>query len=104
MLNSIISTPNAKFGSADIKNMYLETPVDQYDYMKMPQRLITDDIINHYRLRKKAVDGYVYMEIRKGMYGLLQAGILANKFLKLRLARHGYFGQPQMPGLWKQAS
>jgi hypothetical protein len=31
------------------------------------------------------------MEIRKGMYGLPQAGILANKLLKKRLARHGYF-------------
>jgi hypothetical protein len=28
MWNSVISTPNAKFGSADIKNMYLETPLD----------------------------------------------------------------------------
>jgi hypothetical protein len=28
MLNSIISMPNAKFGGADIKNMYLKTPLD----------------------------------------------------------------------------
>jgi hypothetical protein len=30
MWNSIISTPNAKFGSANIKNMYLKTRLDQY--------------------------------------------------------------------------
>jgi hypothetical protein len=44
------------------------------------------------------------MEIRKVMYGVLQAGILANKLLKLCLACHGYFEQPHMPGLWKLVS
>ena len=29
MWNSIVSTPGAKFGGADIKNMYLETPPRQ---------------------------------------------------------------------------
>ncbi len=70
----------------------------------MPLRLIPDDIIEHYRLGEKTVDGYVYMEIRKGMYGLPQAGILANKLLKLWLACHGYSEQPHTPGLWKHSS
>jgi hypothetical protein len=104
MWNSVISTANAELGSADIKNMYLKTPLDKYEYMKMPLRLILDDIIKHYGLRKKAIDGYVYMEIRKGMFGLPQAGILANKLLKLRLACRGYFEQPHTPGLWKHAA
>ncbi len=72
MWNSIISTPNAKFGGADIKNMYLETPLDWYNYMKMSLRLVPDDIIEHNRLGKKAVDGYVYMEL--GSYLLLHQG------------------------------
>jgi hypothetical protein len=100
MRNSIISTPNAKFFGTNIKKMNIKTPVDQYEYMKMPLQLIPKDTIKHYGLRKKAVDGYVYMEIRKGMYGLPQAGILANKLLKLHLACHGYFKQPHTPGLW----
>jgi hypothetical protein len=41
------------------------------------------------------------MVILKGMYGLPQAGILANKILKEQLVRHGYFEQPHTPGLWK---
>ncbi len=31
--NSVISTPGAKFGGADIINMYLEMPLDRYEYM-----------------------------------------------------------------------
>jgi hypothetical protein len=50
--------------------------------MKIPIALLPDDIIEHYQLQEKVLDGYVYMEIRKGMYGLLQAGILASKLLK----------------------
>ena len=38
------------------------------------------------------------------MYGLPQAGILANKLLKKRLARYGYFELPHTPGLWKHVS
>jgi hypothetical protein len=54
MQNSIISTPNAKFGGANIKNMYAETPLDQYEYIKMALQLIPEDIIEHYGLRKKS--------------------------------------------------
>jgi hypothetical protein len=102
--NSAISTKDARFAGADIKNMYLETPLDRYEYMKMPITLFPADIIDHYGLKEKALDGYVYMEIQKGMYGLPQAGILANKLLKEWLARHGYFEQPHTPGLWKHVS
>jgi hypothetical protein len=102
--NSVISTKDAHFAGADIKNMYLETSLDQFEYMKMPIALIPADIIAHYNLNEKVLDGYVYMDIRKGMYGLPQAGILANKLLKKRLACHGYFEQPHTPGLWKHAT
>ena len=40
------------------------------------------------------------MEIQKGMYGLPQAGILANKLLKERLGKKGYYEVPHSPGLW----
>ena len=91
MWNSIISTPGDKFGDADIKNMYLKTPRDWYEYMQMPLKVFPDDIISHYNLHKKAFNGYVYMEIWQGMHGLPQASILANKLLLQCLGRHGYF-------------
>jgi hypothetical protein len=52
----------------------------------------------------KVLNGFVYMEICRGMYGLSQAGILANKLLKKRLACYGYFEVPHTPGLWKHIS
>ena len=35
------------------------------------------------------------------MYGLPQAGILANKILRKRLEPHGYYEVDHTPGLWK---
>ncbi len=68
--NSTISMKGACFAGANIKNMYLDMPLDQCEYMKMPLSLFLQDIIEHYGLLNKAMNGYVYMEIRKGMYGL----------------------------------
>ena len=89
--NSIIITKDARFAGANIKNMYLQTPLDRVEYIKMPIALIPANIIAHYNLKEKVLDGYVDMEIKKGMNGLPQAGILAIKLLKKRLACHGYF-------------
>jgi hypothetical protein len=72
--------------------------------MQMPLKLFPDDIIQHYNLQEKALNGYVYMEIRQGMYGLPQAGILSNKLLRKRLGGQGYFEVQHTPGLLKHIS
>ena len=46
-------------------------------------------------------DGNIYIEIRKEMYGLTQAGRLANDRLRKILAPHGYRPCRNTPGLWK---
>ena len=40
----------------------------EYEYMKVKLKEILQDVINHYKLNSIThTDGYVYMEIRKGM-------------------------------------
>jgi hypothetical protein len=46
------------------------------------------------------VGGWVYIEIRKGIYGLKQAGLLANQLLQKRLAPFDYYPARHTPGLW----
>ena len=78
LLNSVISTSDAKFMTIDIKDFYLNTPMDQFEYMKLKLSNLTENFVKLYNLASK-VDkyGFVYLEIRHGMYGLPQAGILA---------------------------
>eukprot|EP00804_Cyclotella_cryptica_P013964 CCRYP_002495-RA/>CCRYP_002495-RA protein AED:0.17 eAED:0.08 QI:0/0/0/1/1/1/3/0/1003 len=102
--NSTISTPGARFACADIENMYLQTPMARYEYMRIKADLVPAAFKEAYTLWDKIHNGYIYMEIRRGCYGLPQAGILANKLLKQRLSTDGYFELPHTPGLFKHIS
>jgi hypothetical protein len=102
-LNSVISTPGAKYMSIDIKNFYLDTPMEQYEYMWIPVKHIPADIMAQYKLTSLIHNNMVMVEIRKGMYGLPQAGILANDRLQKHLALHGYT-TTDTPGLFRHAT
>ena len=66
----------------DMKNFYLNTPMIRYEYMRLKLADMLADVIEHYKLLDVATtDGYVYCEIRKGMYGLPQAGIITQELL-----------------------
>jgi hypothetical protein len=101
LLNSVISTAMAKFCTMDITNFYLNTPLDRPEYLRIPINLIPTEIMQEYNLKTKIKNGAVLARIDKGMYGLPQAGILANKLLKQRLGPHGYHECTHTPGLWK---
>jgi hypothetical protein len=90
LINSTLSTDQAEMMMMDIKNYYLGTPLPRYEYMRLPMEIIPDEIIKKYNLTANVVDGWVYLEIRKGMYGLKQAGLLANQLLQKRLEPYGY--------------
>jgi hypothetical protein len=84
----------------DIKNYCLGTPLPRFEYMKMLLSRFPAEIVQKYNLNALAVDGWVYIEIRKDMYGLKQAGILANQLLQTRLAPFVYYPARHTPGLW----
>ena len=102
--NSVISTEGARFMALDVGNFYLETPMDRYEYMKMPLSLFPQHTINQYDLATRAKGGFVYLEIWKAVYGLPQAGMLANKQLKEYLASAGYYEVAHTPGLWRHVT
>jgi len=72
--------------------------------MKMPLSIFPQHTRDQYEMDNKAVNGFVYLEIRKAIYGLPQAGILANKLLRKRLAPHGYYEVAHTPGLWRHVT
>jgi hypothetical protein len=102
LFNSVVSTPGAVFVVMDVKNFYLNTPMERPEYMRLPLKLIPPEIIDKYNLRDKVDDkGFVYVRIELGMYGLPQAGLLANKLLAQRLQIDGYYQCQYTPGLWR---
>ena len=102
-INSIISTPKAKCATGDLKDFFLQTarmPTKDYAYMMIPINVIPPDIIEKYNLLDYVVNGKVYVEVSKGIYGLPQAGKLANEQLIRHLAPFGYTPCPHTAGLW----
>ena len=83
--NSVISTEGARYACLDVGNFYLETPLERYEYMKMPLSLFPSWTSTQYNLDRKALNGFVYWEIRKAIYGLLNAGRLVNEQLRKKL-------------------
>jgi hypothetical protein len=105
MLNSVISTRGARFMTLDINNFYLNTPMAQYKYIRIKLDDVPEEIIQQYLLRDKVdSEGYIFIEVQKGMYGLAQGGISAQNLLEKCLNKHGYFQNKAVPRLWTHDS
>ena len=44
LFNSVLSTPGAKFMGIDLKNFYLNTPLERYEYMRLPIDITPEEI------------------------------------------------------------
>jgi hypothetical protein len=102
--NSVIITNNARYMCLDIKNFHLTAALEYFKYMKIPLALFPAWTVEQYNLRTLALDGWVHIEMGQAVWGLPQAGILANKRLHRKLAPFGYYESTNTPGLWRHKS
>ncbi len=102
--NSVVSTENAQYMCLNIKNFYLTAVLEYFEYMKIPLLLFPECTTDQYKLKTQALYGGVYIEMRRAVWSLPQAGILANKCLHRKLAPFGYYESTNTPGLWHQKS
>jgi hypothetical protein len=65
LINSTLSTEDAVMIMMDIKNYYLGTPLPRFEYMKMLLSRFPEEIVQKYNLNALAVNGWVYIKIRK---------------------------------------
>ena len=74
------------------------------EYMRIAYKYFPPDIIQRYHLQDKvAADEYIYIKIKRGMYGLKQAAILAHQQLVKNLAPFGYHPIPNT-NFWKHTT
>ena len=104
LLNSVVSTPDASFCTADVKDYYLGTPMAVAAYMLISLKQLSSTIIDKFNLRPLAYKNNVMVKITKGMYGLAQAGRLAQDRMVPHLAKHGYLQSTETPMLFKHAT
>ena len=64
--------------------------------------MIPNNIWHKYGINNSYVNtkGFVYFEITKAIYGLIQSGALTHANLKQHLAKYDYFPHKHTYGLW----
>ena len=100
IINSVLSRRNARFVSFDLKNFYLQTPMEIFEYVRIKFLDIPQEFIEEYDLSEAAQNGWIYFEILRGCYGLPQSVRLANDLLRTRLKKADYYEAATTPSLW----
>ena len=86
--------------TADINHFYMKNHLPEPEYLKLHISVIPDEIIAAYNLQTLQYEkGWCYIKISKGMYGLKQAGIIANQELQKHMSAYGYRPVQFTPGL-----
>jgi hypothetical protein len=100
LLNAVVSE-DAKFMTADAKDFYLGTPMENPEYMWIKREQIPADIADTFSSSIIWVGDRAMVKIVRGIYGLPQAGKLAQEKLNSLLAKHGYHQTPNTPCLYR---
>lgn len=103
LLNSVVST-NAKWLTLDIEDYYLGTPLPRNEWLRIPVKFIPAWVLAKYNLEEYIFGGFILFCVTKGMYGLPQAGKLAQDRLCAHLAGFGYVQDTSVPCLFNHES
>lgn len=101
LLNAVLSTRGAKFMTIDLKDMYLQSTLEQEEYVAIPVSEIPDASMERHNLRDKVRNGKVYFRVKKAMYGLPQAGYIAQQDLGKLLKANGFYECPRTPQVFR---
>jgi hypothetical protein len=64
LFNSVLSTPNARHMTGDLKDFYLGTPMEYYEYVRIPRTVIPESIMLKYKLAPLIHNGFVYAKVQ----------------------------------------
>jgi hypothetical protein len=86
LLNSVISTPSARFANADLSNFYYNHELKRPEFARVKLSDVPNEIINEYKLHEKVTpDRWIYIKCVKTVPGLNQSGSLSHDALEARL-------------------
>ena len=78
--------PGESYTTTDINDFYIGIPMQVCKYIRIPLIVTLLKIIKYYNLTTLAKNGYVMVDIQRGMYGTPQVDILANKQIRQHLS------------------
>ena len=98
--NSVISTLGSRCATIDIKDLFLNSKLKDYEHMKRHESLTLQEFITACNLQNiLGNNDFFCMEMRDGMCGYPKAGRLTHNKLVQHLAPHGCALVKFTPGL-----
>ncbi len=86
ILSQSVVSDNANFMTLDIKDFYLMTPLPRSEYIRIPLKFLSQNVLDKHNLHQFIHKNSVLFEVTKSMYGLPHAGKIAQDVLIERLA------------------
>ena len=75
--------------------------LEEPEFLHIHAKYFLPDIRDKYNIDSLVhTDGYVYCQLKRGMYGLKQAACLARDNLITHLANYGYVPTKHAPNIW----
>jgi hypothetical protein len=65
LLNSVLCRKGARFSSIDLKNLYLDTPMPDPEYVCIKIAGIPKEVIEEYKLAGRDHDGWIYFKFAR---------------------------------------
>ena len=72
----------------------------KHEYYKISIILIPQEISDEYNLMDNKFNSFIYVKVKKGMYGLVQAGLIAHTALRENLIPFRYWPLRITPALY----
>ena len=70
MINNVLSRPGTRFACFNINNFYLDTPLEDPEYVCIKLTDIPQEVIDEYNLTKYLRHGWIYFAIIRSTSGL----------------------------------
>ena len=84
----------------EVINFYLNNLMSNHKSYNISPILIPQNIIDNYNLMYNHINGFLCVRVEKGMYGLIQEGIISHMTLKEHLHPFIFKHAKITPGLW----
>ena len=103
--NSVISDRRNKkldyrYMCVDLKSFYLGSKLDRSEWMLVPTKFMSQDLISELKLEEYIHKDHILFEVTGSLYGHPAAGRISNKDLVQHLERHGYTQSANVPCLF----
>ena len=103
LLNKVVSE-DGRIACLDITDFYLSEPMERPEFLRIPTKLFSAAVLDDLDLRRFIDGDAIFFKVKRTMYGLPQAGYLAQQGLIKHLNSHGYVEDPVVPMLFTHES